>query len=265
MSRICTLASSSSGNSTYISGGSTALLIDAGTSCRNILQTIKNFELDAEQIKGILITHEHVDHVKALSVLLKKLNIPIYASKQVLEYIEDNITLPANTVLNEADENGFDVGEIHITPFCTPHDSVGSLGFRLGMPDNSEIGYATDIGEFNQTVFNGLKGCGTVVIESNYDDSLLDFGPYPYIVKKRIRSSLGHLSNQGCADAVHKLVQHGSKNFILAHLSCQNNLPLLAKQSCISKLSENGFVQDKDFTLDVAPKTGGKLLVCSSL
>ncbi len=261
MPQICTLASSSSGNSTYISGSSTALLVDAGSSCRNILQTIKNFELDAERIKGILITHEHIDHVKALSVLLKKLNIPIYASKQVLEYIKDNITLPANAVLNEADINGFDVGEIHVKPFCTPHDSVGSLGFRLAMPDNSEIGYATDIGEFNQTVFDGLKGCRTVVIESNYDESLLEFGPYPYIVKQRVRSSLGHLSNQGCADAVNELVQYGTKRFMLAHLSCQNNLPLLAKQCCVSKLCENGFVQNEDFTLDVAPKTGGKIII----
>ena len=261
MARICPLASSSSGNSTYISGGNTALLVDAGISCRGILQTIQTHGLELDKLKGILITHEHTDHIKGLAVLLKKLDIPLYASAKVLAYIEKNISLPAGTTLLEADKKGFSIGEIGVQPFQTLHDSVGSLGFRLEMPDGSQVGFATDLGEFTPQVWEGLRGCHAVVLESNYDESLLDIGSYPYYLKERIRGSHGHLSNRACADALLRLAKTGSARFMLAHLSEENNMPLLAQQSAVSFLEAHGLRENQDFTLEVAPKTGGKLMV----
>lgn len=261
MARICSLASSSSGNSTYISGGDTALLIDAGISCRGILQTIQAHGLELDKLKGILLTHEHTDHIKGLAVLMKKLDIPIYASAKVLGYIEKNVELPAETILLEADKKGFSVGEIGVQPFPTLHDSVGSLGYRLAMPDGSSVGFATDLGEFTPEVMDGLRSCHAVMLESNYDESLLDVGPYPYHLKQRIRSSHGHLSNRCCADALYRLAKSGTARFMLAHLSTENNMPLLAQQTSTFFLESQGLRENEDFTLDVAPKTGGKLLV----
>ncbi|MEG1778490.1 MAG: MBL fold metallo-hydrolase [Oscillospiraceae bacterium] len=261
MAKICSLASSSSGNSTYISGGNTAILVDAGISCRGIMQTIKQNELDIDILKGILITHEHIDHIKGLDVLLKKLDIPIYAGKKVLGYIQKNCNLPAGTILIEADKKGFNLGEFFIKPFEIPHDSLQCLGYRIALPDNTEIGYATDLGEFTDGAFNGLKGCHAVVIESNYDEDLLDFGPYPFYIKQRVRSTNGHLSNTDCAAASMTLAKNGTVRFMLAHLSEKNNMPLLAQQTTATKLSAAGMRENCDFTVDVAPKCGGRMLV----
>ena len=256
MSRVCMLGSSSSGNSACISGGETALLIDAGVSCRAIFQGMAQGNISPEKLRGILITHEHIDHIRGLSTLLKRLSLPLYATPQVLGYIETHVNLPAGARLLEADPEGFMVGEIFVEPFQTPHDSVGSLGFRLAMPDGADLGYATDLGWFSESVGAALMGCTGVVLEANYDEAMLETGPYPPMLKRRIRGAFGHLSNRDCGQAAARLAACGGTHFMLAHLSQENNNPETALAAVSTCLEREGLVSGRDFTLQAAPRTG---------
>ncbi|MCL2056162.1 MAG: MBL fold metallo-hydrolase [Oscillospiraceae bacterium] len=255
MSRLCTLFSSSSGNAVYISGGGTALLVDAGASCRRILTALDARGLDFSGIAGILITHEHIDHISALEVLLKKIRVPVYASSETLDFLCRNGKIPPGAVLAEA-SGTFCVGDIKVTAFDTPHDAAHSLGFRLEMPDRRVIGIATDLGHISGTVEHHLTGCDLIMLESNYDPGMLDTGPYPYLLKRRIKSNTGHLSNEDCAEGIRRLVKKGAAYFVLGHLSEQNNLPEIAYQTSRLKLAADCLRERLDYVLHVAPARG---------
>ena len=167
MAIFCPLYSGSSGDSTYLDAGESALLIDLGVSCRAAVTALQQLGADFSKLKGILITHEHSDHIKGLRVFLKKHPLPLYASEPVLEYLRENVELPAGLPMYEADPEGFCVGQMMVRPFATSHDSVGSLGYRISLPDGQELGFATDLGCYTEAVEEGLRGCRTVMLESN--------------------------------------------------------------------------------------------------
>ena len=152
MAIFCPLYSGSSGNSTYLDAGESALLIDLGVSCRAAVTALQQLGADFSKLKGILITHEHSDHIKGLRVFLKKYPLPLYASEPVLEYLRENVELPAGLPMYEADPEGFCVGQMMVRPFATSHDSVGSLGYRISLPDGQELGWQTDGGQGMQTL-----------------------------------------------------------------------------------------------------------------
>ena len=254
MAIFCPLYSGSSGNSTYLDAGESALLIDLGVSCRAAVTALQQLGADFSKLKGILITHEHSDHIKGLRVFLKKYPLPLYASEPGLEYLRENVEVPAGLPLYEADPEGFCVGQMMVRPFATSHDSVGSLGYRISLPDGQELGFATDLGCYTEAVEEGLRGCRTVMLESNYDDGMILVSDYPYYLKRRIQSRSGHLSNSDCAAALPALAQNGTRNFVLGHLSQNNNLGLLAQQASEQALLQAG-LERGDFTLQIANRS----------
>ena len=254
MAIFCPLYSGSSGNSAYVDAGESSLLIDLGVSCKAAVTALNTLGADFSKLKGILITHEHSDHIKGLRVFLKKYPLPLYASAPVLEYLQENVELPASVSLHEADPEGFTVGDMQVKPFATCHDSVGSLGYRILLPDGGELGFATDLGCYTAAVEEGLRGCGTVMLESNYDDGMSLASDYPYYLKRRIQSNNGHLSNNDCSAVLPQLAASGTKQFVLGHLSQNNNMGLLAHQASEQALLQSG-LSPQDFTLQVAQRS----------
>lgn len=261
MSRFCPLYSSSGGNSTFVSGGGFGLLVDAGVSSRALFNALNKIHVDPfTDIHAILLTHEHIDHIKGLKVLLKRLKVPVYGSRMTLEYILHHDMAPADAAFIPIDKKT-DVFDISVTPFDTPHDSSHSVGYRLEMPDGRKMAIATDLGHVNNVVRQHLTGCDLVMLESNYDEGMLDCSRYPYYLKRRISSNTGHLPNSLCAAEILNLAINGTTRFFLAHLSKENNLPALALQTVKAALDSAGLLENYDYTLSVAPRGGPEEVV----
>lgn len=242
--RLVTLYSGSDGNCTFVSSGSTHILIDAGKSARTLCAKLTEIGSDISEISAIFITHEHSDHISALETISKKYHIPIHITHGSAKKID---RLPDATVHSclVRHENIFceTVGNITVKSFVTPHDSLMSVGYRIEfeMNDNLRVfGVATDIGHVSESVRNGLLGCETVVLESNHDEQMLLDGPYPRDLKMRILSKRGHLSNKDSALFAAELAANGTKNIILAHLSRENNDPSIAFDEVHGAISDDG-------------------------
>lgn len=262
MARFCTLFSGSSGNSTYISGSDSAVLIDAGRSCKQLLAAMDARSIDPKSIQGILITHEHTDHISGLRVLLKKIKAPVYASEAVLEKLVWDKVIEENQPRIALDDGGHvTVGSLEIDSFDTPHDSIHSLDYRVTTPDGCRLAVATDLGYITDSVRAMLTGCDLVMLESNYDLRMLGASDYPYYLKQRIASNVGHLSNEDCAEELIGLVKTGSTRFVLGHLSQNNNMPQLAYQTSFSAFLMNGMREGTDFSLRVASRSGPSEMV----
>lgn len=247
------LASSSAGNSTYISCSAGGLLVDAGISCRRIVNAIAETGEEASALRAVLITHEHTDHIKGLCNLVKKTGAAVYATGPVLEYLAANGYVPAGAVLVEVTNRPFEATGMWVRAFATPHDSAASVGYRLTLPDEQTVAVATDLGEITDDVAQGVLGCRTVLLEANYDPQLLRMGSYPWFLKKRIASREGHLDNDSSAAFAAALIESGTAQLFLGHLSRENNNPALAEQTVAAALAEHGARRGVDFELDVAP------------
>jgi len=220
----CTiLASGSKGNCVFIEGASGALLLDAGLSTKEPFQRMGNASLDAGQIRAILVTHEHGDHVRGLDVLSRRLDIPVYATEGTLhDFLHHRRTSDKhiNTHICRYHER-FEVGDFLIEPFATSHDAAEPCGFII-RENGVRLGYCTDTGIITPHMLEILRQCDAVVLESNHCPDMLQNGPYPEMLKRRIRSKRGHLSNAAAA----KCLQAFGKDVpqvILAHLSETNN------------------------------------------
>lgn len=241
MAELCPIGSGSSGNSTLIRSGNTSLLVDAGLSCKAICSGLQQFQSHYEELDAILLTHEHSDHIKALPVLLKKVSCPVYGTAAVLDYIRRTVKIPEHTALVPIDKNPFLLHDLEVQAFPTPHDSVGSVGYRFRTENDTFFAIATDLGHMTEEILSLLLPCKTVLLESNYDEGMLMCSSYPYALKRRIVSSLGHLSNLDCASTSVKLAESGVEHLILGHLSQNNNLPELAFTATRNALDLAGF------------------------
>lgn len=251
MSRICPIFSGSTGNSTYISTSFGGILVDAGASYKGICNAISAAGGKMEELKAIFVTHEHIDHVKGLKVLLKQHKIPLIASTQTLKALADADRIPQGATLIDADScEG--IGEISVQRFATSHDCDGSSGYSFTLPDGKRMAVCTDLGTVTDTVRAALVGCDLILIESNHDVSMLRQGPYPPALKLRILSNSGHLSNFDCAAELPELLRSGTTRFILGHLSQKNNLPMLAFSAARAALMDIGASQGEDYLLSVA-------------
>lgn len=251
MARFCTLCSSSKGNSTYIGTSSEGILVDAGTSCKQLVLSLERAGLSPESVRAIFVTHEHTDHVAALRVLATKYNIPVYASGGTLSGMMNGGILNGKFNYEIITEKGIDLGDIRVTRFPTSHDSKESCGFRVELPDRT-VGVATDTGIMTAGIFDAIKSCDLVLLESNYDPDMLRFGPYPETTKMRIRSDRGHLSNDDCAETAVRLIENGVTRLVLGHLSRENNTPELAYKCTRSFLTRAGAKEGTDYELSVA-------------
>ena len=260
MARLSVLFSSSSGNCTYIRYGDTVILIDAGASAKRLTALLEANGVSPCLVKGIFITHEHIDHVKGVRVFADKYGIPVYANAQTRIAMSLQANSPRNTALfcplSAGETVSFD--GMDITPFSTSHDAADSSGYRIRTGDGRTASYVTDLGVFSDEVFEAVKGSDTVVLESNHDPQMLRSGPYPLSLQERILSDRGHLSNEAAAAAAVRLVETGTRRLILAHLSEQNNTPLLAAQTVSSALDKAGFANGRDYLLFVAAKEDGR-------
>ena len=252
MAKFCTLASSSRGNSSWLCCRETSILIDAGISCRRMLTAVSQLSGEAAKIDAVLITHEHTDHIGGLHNLIKKTGAKVFAPEAVLDYIIKNGCVPAGSSLTPIDDKTFAVGEIEVTAFSTPHDSIASTGYRMTLPDGEKVAVATDLGYVTEKVRAGVMGCGTVLLESNYDNRLLDMGSYPWFLKQRIRSENGHLENSVSAQFAAELIENGTSRLILGHLSRENNNPSLARQTALELIAQSGATEGVDYQLEVA-------------
>lgn len=252
MLKVCTLYSGSSGNATLVSDGKTNILIDIGKSTKQTLLALAQLGLSQDDIHALLITHEHIDHIRGVKVFTKNRQIPIYSPKECLDYMYNKEFCNGNSNLKEADKNGFTVGGFTIAPFATMHDSAASCGYSL-IQGSKKISVATDLGVMTNAVFDTLKDSDMVVLESNYDSNMLAVGPYPYYLKKRISNDRGHLSNEDCACTVVELAKHKVKKVLLAHLSRENNIPSLAKATTNCALQEAGAAGE--IVVEVAPRS----------
>jgi phosphoribosyl 1,2-cyclic phosphodiesterase len=252
VSRLYALYSGSSGNCYYCGTSSEGILIDAGVSCKKIFTALERCNIPTNAVKGIIITHEHSDHVNGLKVTASKLNIPVFASDGTVTELKKNICCD-NIKLNKL-ENEVELAEMKIKHFSVSHDAVDPVGYRIKMNDGKTIVIATDLGIINDDVKNNIMDSDFIVLESNHDRVMLDNGPYPYYLKARIRSDHGHLSNIACSEVLPELVKNGTRRILLAHLSIQNNTPVKAYNESYKKIAKQGYIINRDFTLDVAPK-----------
>lgn len=218
---ISALASGSKGNSILVDGPEGSLLVDAGLSAREILRRLALVGAPPERLTGILVTHDHSDHLRGVRVLARRLGLTVYATAGTLRAagLDDS----ADTRLVRSGE-GFNLAGFDIRPFSLPHDAVDPVGYLLEM-DGVRIGIATDLGCATALVKRRLSGCAALVLESNYDDSMLLEGPYPWFLKQRIRSRKGHLSNEASSQVLGELLHTGLQRVVLAHLSEVNNCP----------------------------------------
>lgn len=249
MARICPLFSGSTGNSYYIGTHSAGVLIDAGRSARQLEGMLKLCGIDPLAVHGILVTHEHTDHISGLRVFAKKYGVPVFCTPGTLQALGTAAAefevrpLPAELSL----------GEMGITHFAVSHDCAQPVGYRIHTGDGRTIALATDLGFLSEEVKAGLLGADLVVVESNHDEDMLRAGPYPYHLKQRVLSDRGHLSNAACAAFLPELLGSGTRRFVLGHLSRTNNTPELALNTALGALVRAGYQPDVDFLLQAAP------------
>ncbi len=252
MAKYISLYSSSTGNSGFLTAKGSGLLIDAGVSCKRILQALAENNIDCSCVKGMVITHEHSDHIKGLPILLKKLKIPVYGTDMTLQYLLNNLSLPVDAKLIPIDKPT-EIASMQVTPFSIPHDCADGCGYKIETSDNKVFAVSTDLGYVTEEVKSNMLKADAVVIESNYDIDMLKVSSYPYMLKQRISGKEGHLSNKDCAMLCAELVRNKTTRIVLAHLSRENNTPTLARDTTLSALSENGMRDGIDLNLHIAP------------
>lgn len=232
-----TLASSSGGNCTLIQSGSTAVLLDAGISCRKITQRLRTCGLSAGELSGILVTHEHTDHIAGLQVLLKGRHIPIYASEGTCNALAFRQPELASHLMVVPAGSYFELDNLTVTSFPTSHDAAQSVGYTISNGTHTAA-LATDLGQVTDYVERVVTGADLVLLEANHDIDLVRNGPYPRRLQERILGRQGHLCNEAAADFAIKLAQKGTQRFVLSHLSRDNNRPELALSTVRRALEE---------------------------
>ncbi len=242
MMKFSPLCSGSSGNATYIEAGGARLLIDAGLTCKRLTELLDMIGVDAASLTAILVTHEHIDHIRGISVLSKKYDVPVYANADCWNAMRSQLAgvSPRNMRVFESDRDFF-LGDVRIYPFSTSHDAAHPVGYTVSAGKH-KCAVCTDLGHLDERILGILAGADIVLLEANHDVDMLMAGSYPYVLKKRILSGQGHLCNEDCARALVRLYASGVHNAVLGHLSNENNYPALAYATVCSILEDEGLL-----------------------
>jgi phosphoribosyl 1,2-cyclic phosphodiesterase len=236
--RVTVLGSGSSGNSTLLCKDDHVILIDAGFSCRELERRIKKTGNDPQGVSAIVISHEHVDHLRGAEAFSRRYSIPVYISDGTAEAMNVNTRrywgVEMFCVGREFEANGFS-----IKPFTIAHDAVDPSAFVISN-NGISIGIGTDLGYVTKLVESKFEGLDLLILESNYEPEMLMNGPYPWFLKQRISSRNGHLSNPEMSEFVASHIDKNTRHLLLAHLSRTNNNPVLALQTCMAALTESG-------------------------
>ncbi len=252
MIKFCSLYSGSSGNSIFLSLGSTRLLVDAGLSAKRIIEALTSIGERPSELSAILVTHEHSDHIKGVGILSRKFNIPIYANENTwtaMQTLIGAVDVRNMAYFNTGSE--FGIGDIVVKPFPIPHDACEPVGYSF-FAEEKKITVATDIGHMDLELLNCMEDSDLLLLESNHDVEMLRMGPYPWHLKKRIAGDRGHLSNEAAGKVIAHMAEKGTKRFLLGHLSRENNFPELAYQTVCNALCERSIKAGMDIMLDVA-------------
>lgn len=255
MLKLYPLYSGSSGNMYLIKSPNSALLVDIGVSFKSLVEGLDNLEMNVSDISALLITHEHSDHTKGITTFINKTNIPIYTTEGTYTYIKNKYEAKfkkiPQTVFVEPNAS-FKIDDITVTPFKTSHDAAYPVGYTFSHED-STLTIATDLGYVSGEVYKQLLKANFSVIEANYDKTLLMYGPYTYPLKCRIQSDIGHLSNDDTSATILSLAKEGKRNFLLGHISENNNEPEQAMFCVNTVLESNGF-NLQDFNINYATR-----------
>lgn len=261
---IASLFSGSKGNALFIRCGNSSVLIDAGMSARAIEKALAKIGASAAELDAVFVTHEHIDHIKALNVLAKRFPIRIHLTERTADALLSACQISsAEPLIPHAPFFSVTLGSLTVESFPTQHDSAQSVGFRVSAKTSEGIrtvGIATDLGCVDDTVRSALLGSEFVVLEANHDENMLMCGSYPYSLKRRILSPRGHLSNDACGSFLCELAAHGLRGAMLAHLSEENNHPALARATVTHALSQAGISREEVF-LTVAEQNAPVVLV----
>ncbi|OPX66507.1 MAG: ribonuclease Z [Methanoregulaceae archaeon PtaB.Bin056] len=252
--RCIALASGSKGNCLYIEGSSSSLLVDAGLSRREILSRLHAAGGSTEHLSAILVTHEHIDHIASVEALARHLSIPVYATGGTLLDLLDSRPVRRNPIRAVRVDYGeqFSIGDFSVEAFEVSHDAREPCGFLVREGDLT-IGCCTDTGMVNGSMMDCFCRCDALVLESNHCPEMLKNGPYPEVLKRRIRSRRGHLSNPDAARCVNELCTR-VHTIMLAHLSETNNTP--EKALATARQSAGLFSSDLEITVATNPGTG---------
>ena len=253
MLKFISLGSGSSGNCYYLQTDNDAMLIDAGVGIRSVKNHLHKCGLSLSNVKRILVTHDHADHIKAVGVISSEFNIPVYATQEVHAGIGRNYCVPKkipsdNCRLIEKDKSQV-MGEFVVTPFAVRHDSSGNVGFSIEA-DGVVFCLMTDVGHVTEQMQHYIGEANYLVIEANYDTEMLHGGTYPAHLKSRIDGPTGHLSNKDCGEALANYATANLKHVWLCHLSEENNHPVLALKTIEQTLRSYGLVMGKDFKVE---------------
>ncbi len=231
--RLCSIASGSSGNCIYVGSDHTHLLVDTGISKKRIDEGLHTLGMKGEELAGILITHEHSDHIQGLGVFSRKYGIPVYATKGTLKGIREYKSLGKmpDGLLHEIEiDKDFSLGDLTIRPFAISHDAYQPSGYRIAC-GNRSVAVATDLGIYDDYTVENLKGLDAVLLEANHDIHMLEVGPYPYPLKRRVMGDKGHLSNEVSGRLLCDILHDNLKQVVLGHLSKENNYAELAYET----------------------------------
>ena len=254
MIKFCSLYSGSSGNSIFIGTDKAKILIDAGLSGKRIAEALISIGEDPANLKAILVSHEHNDHIRGLGIISKRYNIPVYANEMTWQAINASIKgIEAKNIKYFSNNKEIDVFGLGIRAFSIPHDANDPVGFNFYLNDR-KITIATDIGHITPQLTKSIEGSDLLLLESNHDVKMLEVGAYPWWLKQRILGDKGHLSNEVAGEVIADMAEKGTQHFLLGHLSMKNNFPQLAYQTTYNALTKRNICVGKDITLEVAER-----------
>ena len=263
--RMKAIASGSSGNSIYVGTDNAHILVDAGVSKKKIEEGLKQLDLSGNDIDALVVTHEHTDHIGGIGVILRKYPINVYATKGTInEILKYKYLGQVDTSLFHVIDydKSFDIKDISITPIKISHDAAEPCAYKF-ISGNKKSAVMTDLGCYDDYIVNYLKELDTLFIEANHDIRMLETGPYPYLLKKRILGKKGHLSNETCGRLLDNLLHDNMKHIVLSHLSHENNLPELAFEAVRTEVNLSTSKNNADnFHICVAKRNEASETLC---
>ena len=260
MFNFCSLYSGSSGNSLFVETPNTRLLVDAGVSSKKIETALKSIDIDPSAIDGILVTHEHSDHVQGLGTLSRKFDLPVFVNQETLDAMpKQKDKIPEKNIKTFKVNDKFSINDLDIKSFSIPHDAANPCGFSI-FKDDKKISIATDIGHMTNSIVKNLEESLFVLLESNYDPEVLKCSSYPFNLKTRIAGPTGHLSNEMAGKTISYLLKSGLKKAMLGHLSKESNFPELAYQTVLDELISNNYDENSLSVLVASRDTHSKII-----
>lgn len=256
--RLCSIASGSSGNCIYVGSDTTHILVDVGISGKRTREGLERLGVKAEELDGIFITHEHADHISGLGVMARKYGVPIYGTRGTLKAVRNisQIGKIDDSLLQEIEaDTKIIVKDLTLNPMRTSHDAAEPVAYRISH-GKQKLGIITDLGCYNDYTVEALQGMNALLIEANHDVNMLQVGPYPYYLKKRILGDRGHLSNELSGQLLSRVLNDNMQTIILGHLSKENNLPELAYETVRVEIAmaDNQY-KANDFPIRVASRS----------